>query len=225
MITIYYTSWDGKHGSRDLLRRAAADWCSRNIPRLETQDKGPAGEKAAGAGALENKAHPAPRVEDGGKAAEWRPEEFIIEQADSRSKPRFLYPEGAEFSVTHTGNLWMCAFSHDPVGLDAEQERECPRRKLSHRFFCPEEDAWLARKGDRGFFQVWTAKESYLKYTGEGLGRGMDSFCTVDEGGLRGSVEEVFQIHADFRAEDGQFLAVCVSSCAEGEILEWKSLE
>ncbi|MBE6914792.1 MAG: 4'-phosphopantetheinyl transferase superfamily protein [Ruminococcaceae bacterium] len=96
-------------------------------------------------------------------------------------KPYF--PEAPElcFSVSHSGDYWVCAFSSVPVGIDLQQHRPCNIPRLSQRFFHPEEDAFLYARGyaEPDFFSVWTAKESWVKRTGTGLSIGLDSFSVV----------------------------------------------
>lgn len=87
----------------------------------------------------------------------------------AHGKPYFLAAPQLQFNLSHSGTLWLCAFSAAPVGLDVQQKRPARRAALSRRFFHPVEDAWL-RQGDyAAFFDLWCAKESYCKYTGQGL--------------------------------------------------------
>ena len=117
-----------------------------------------------------------------------------------RGKPFFAGHPEVCFSISHSGSLWCCAFSAAPVGLDiqalgfgrkdsAPQEERLRIRtgRIADCFFHPWERAWLREGGD--FFSVWAAKESYVKYTGEGMGRRFDSFAVADENGLLASVK------------------------------------
>ena len=96
------------------------------------------------------------------------------------------------FSVTHSGSLWSCAVAPFPLGLDAEQERPVDTEGLARRFFHPEEYAFLKKGNFTDFFQVWTAKESFVKYTGRGLGKGMGTFCVTGKEGILSQVEGAF---------------------------------
>ena len=101
----------------------------------------------------------------------------------SFGKPRFTAEGSPEFSVTHSGGRWLCAFSEQPVGLDIQQRRRVDVERLARRFFHPEEAALVFAQPDE-FFRIWCAKESYLKFTGEGLS-GLEAVCTVSpEGGF-----------------------------------------
>ena len=192
-LTIYYSKWDGKHGSHDLLKKAAAHWCSCHgyiTGHEQGKEKGLF---------------------------------FKIVQEDKWKKPYFDEPEGIEFSISHSGDLWMCAISDTPVGLDIQEENSCKRERISRRFFHPKETQWLAEQNYRDFFRVWAAKESYVKYIGEGLVYGMEKFCVVDAHGLADHVETAWQQHflvklltdmePEFCEEPGaEVLALCLTT-------------
>ena len=90
---------------------------------------------------------------------------------DARGKP---YCDGVFFSLSHAGDLALCAVSDGPVGCDIEHVKDAPF-ETAPRIFCPGELAYLRaaqdeREAQRRFFTLWTLKESYMKMTGEGLG-------------------------------------------------------
>ena len=97
-------------------------------------------------------------------------------------KPYFPDAPQLHFSISHSGERWLCAFSDAPVGLDVQQHRACQMQALARRFFAPAERIFLEQTGYAPFFDLWCAKESYLKYTGEGLS-GLETVCTVSETG------------------------------------------
>lgn len=94
------------------------------------------------------------------------------------SKPRFV-PEGLSFSVSHSGEYWVCGIGAAPLGLDLQRHQPCRTQAIAKRFFHPSETAWLNGQGPDAFFQIWTAKESYVKYTGEGI---TGAICAVFHG-------------------------------------------
>ena len=99
-------------------------------------------------------------------------------------KPYFPALPKLHCSVTHSGAWWLCACSAQPVGLDLQIHRShTDPATLSRRFFHPLEDNWLARDGYRSFFDLWCAKESWVKYTGRGLYDGTESFHVVSPAG------------------------------------------
>ena len=107
----------------------------------------------------------------------------LLRQAAQLYAPGLAEP-ALQFSISHSGAYWLCAFSAAPVGLDVQQHRDCQKQALARRFFSPAEQAFLDRTSHAPFFDLWCAKESYLKFTGEGLS-GLEAVCTVSpEGGF-----------------------------------------
>ena len=100
----------------------------------------------------------------------------------THGKPYFLHAPQLQFSISHSGAHWLCAFSDAPVGLDVQQHRSCQKQALARRFFSPAEQDFLERTAYAPFFDLWCAKESCLKFTGEGLA-GLEAVCTVSPGG------------------------------------------
>ena len=114
-----------------------------------------------------------------------------------RGKPYFKEVP-IEFSVSHTGNLWVCLMDLEPVGVDVQEIRECRSDKIAERYYTQDEQAYALAMGESGFFQIWTRKEAYAKYTGTGLSQEMKRFSTLRDdsaafidfdisGGVRGS--------------------------------------
>lgn len=90
--------------------------------------------------------------------------------------------EGLEFNLSHSGRMVACAVGEKPVGCDVEQLREAPK-KLASRFFSEKEKEYLgafsAKDYDEEFYRLWTMKESYVKFTGEGLRLPLNAFEIV----------------------------------------------
>ncbi len=76
-----------------------------------------------------------------------------------RGKP-YLAGDAPHFSLTHTKGLCAVAVGNAEVGLDAELKREVPKTVYAH--LTPEEK-------EEDFFEVWTAKEAYVKLLGDTL--------------------------------------------------------
>ena len=108
-------------------------------------------------------------------------------------KPFFPQVPRLHFSLTHSGEWWLCAFSDRPLGLDLQIHRSyADPARLARRFFHPLEDAWLARAQYRDFFDLWCAKESWVKYTGRGFFDDPADFSVVDRQGrfpVRGGLQ------------------------------------
>lgn len=95
-------------------------------------------------------------------------------QVSPQGKP-FLAGSPLRFNLSHSGDWALLAFSRDrPLGIDLEVHRPVSVLGLAKRFFQASE--WTQLQGLSGdwqrqvFFDYWTAKEAYLKATGEGLG-------------------------------------------------------
>lgn len=98
-----------------------------------------------------------------------------------RGKPYFAGLPGLHFSLSHSGGYWLAAIAAAPLGLDIQQQQPCRREALAERFFHPRETAWLRRRGytEKDFFALWTAKESYVKYTGQGIDESFSGFSVI----------------------------------------------
>ena len=100
-----------------------------------------------------------------------------------------------DFSITHTQNHVFCAVieGEEPtrIGIDAE-DLERPDfsnlDEMAARWFSQnEQKAFLASPTKETFLRIWTRKEAYVKYTGEGL-RALSQIDTVvleNEGRIR----------------------------------------
>ena len=88
-------------------------------------------------------------------------------------KPVFRDREDLWVNLSHSSPFAALALGAGPVGIDVEgpkPNRDLPR--LMKRCFSPEEQAYAAPNGqvlEERFYQVWTAKESWLKCLGTGL--------------------------------------------------------
>lgn len=84
-------------------------------------------------------------------------------------KPFFPAQPQICFSVSHSAAYWLCAFSDVPVGADIQCMRPLDVMRFARRWYDEKERALVQRGGAEAFFDVWCAKEAYLKYTGRGL--------------------------------------------------------
>ena len=92
------------------------------------------------------------------------------------------------FSISHSGDLAVCAVSDCEIGIDIEKIRDINLR-VSDRFATDREKEYI-RNYENGFFEIWTLKEAYFKCIGTGLGsdikdvsfeiNGKDISCSED---------------------------------------------
>jgi len=93
-------------------------------------------------------------------------------ERDGNGRPRAQPP--GDVSLSHSGG-WIAAASapEGRIGIDVEVERDITS-SLVQRCMAPSEHAWLTAAAPglaqrERFFRLWTAKESYVKATGEGI--------------------------------------------------------
>lgn len=88
---------------------------------------------------------------------------------------------GLRFNISHTRGMVACALGwRDELGVDVEAADRRTDFRIADRFFAPEEArvVTVAAPEERArlFFRFWTLKEAFIKATGEGLRRPLDSF-------------------------------------------------
>jgi phosphopantetheine--protein transferase-like protein len=96
-----------------------------------------------------------------------------------RGKPYIAGESGIGVSVSHSGEWVVCALTEGKVGVDIEHHRQSGENNISKieerfsqiakRFFHPDEAEFVKEDPHRRFYKIWTAKESYVKYTGTGM--------------------------------------------------------
>ena len=123
--------------------------------------------------------------------------------------------EGICFSLSHSGDMVICAVGDKPVGCDIERIAQA-HEKLAERFFAPAELEYLRSFSDdalnREFFRLWTMKESYIKMTGDGLKLPLSSF-RIDIGGDLSVFRD--DLPCDCRIKEYPIEGYCLSICSE----------
>ena len=124
---------------------------------------------------------------------------------DERGKPYF---EGhtAHISISHSSGMCLAAISDDEIGADIEfithsEDRLIP---IAKRYFTALETEYVLRSPIKHFYEIWCAKESYIKYTGEGLSRSLSSFCVLES-----------DMHFTHFILNGYHIAVCAKKRAD----------
>ena len=92
----------------------------------------------------------------------------------SNGKP---YADGIFFNVAHSGNYAFGVSSDCEIGCDVEIIKQA-HLDIAKRFFTESEYNYISdsENKDNIFFKLWTIKESYIKFTGEGLRTPLNSF-------------------------------------------------
>jgi len=109
-------------------------------------------------------------------------EQVIFEYSD-RGKPHiasWLNQDSLQFNISHSQNLALYAFNYQRIiGVDLEYIKDkIEYKQLAKRFFSNQElqliNSYPSEEQKTIFFQLWTAKEAYLKATGYGLSGSLD---------------------------------------------------
>lgn len=94
-------------------------------------------------------------------------------------KPYLTEYPGIYFNLSHSGQYVCCAVSDQEVGVDIQCYQNV-KEGIAKRFFPKEDNELLDRcsgeKREEMFFRIWSIRESYIKFTGIGLGQGLSSF-------------------------------------------------
>jgi 4'-phosphopantetheinyl transferase len=115
----------------------------------------------------------------------WDFELIKLWRADDNKKP--YIPSTLNFNISHSGNFVVVAFSIDPIGIDIEEVRTMGFESIATSF-TSEEQAFLRNRNfnKTDFYKMWVKKEAYLKATGVGIVKGLDSVnvlgdCVADK--------------------------------------------
>ena len=96
-------------------------------------------------------------------------------------KPFLLNSPHIHFNISHAGNFIACAVADEPVGIDIELIKPIDM-KIAERFFAPDEVAYIMDDDStHRFYEVWTKKESRIKWEGKGLSIPLPSFSVFDK--------------------------------------------
>lgn len=98
---------------------------------------------------------------------------------NSYGKPYLVSDIPIYYNLSHSGEWAVCAFHNKNIGIDVEQIQDIDFN-IANRFFASSESESLLLKTGiqkkKHFFDLWTLKESYIKYKGKGLSIPLDSF-------------------------------------------------
>lgn len=136
------------------------------------------------------------------------PLSFSYEYGDL-GKPRIVnFPK--KFNLSHSGDYVVCAVGDGEVGTDI-QKWVPGKERMAERFFAPAE--WKLLQELSGpqrtevFYRLWSRKEAYGKYTGQGIGSAVGEDFSDEQ-----KWQEKQICFRERVLEDGYSLAVCYGS-------------
>lgn len=114
----------------------------------------------------------------------------------------FFKNSSIHFSISHSKGYGVCAFFPSPLGVDLQFHQTYALERIAKRFFHSLESAWIGSGNPDRFYLVWTAKESYVKFTGQGIDNDFPFFSVISNTGkFTDSLNDVFIQHIPFKPD------------------------
>ncbi|NLL72912.1 MAG: 4'-phosphopantetheinyl transferase superfamily protein [Clostridiales bacterium] len=141
-------------------------------------------------------------------------------------KPFMKDMKGFSYNISHSGKWVVIGFGENELGIDIEEIYR-GREDIANKFFTESEKKFIfaannEEEAKRSFTQIWTLKESYIKYLGTGLSTMLDSFSVnaiegvvVDQDGV---IQKDIRLK-NYRFNEDYYLSIC-STDEEVEIRE-----
>ncbi|MGN1045421.1 MAG: 4'-phosphopantetheinyl transferase family protein [Candidatus Methanomethylophilaceae archaeon] len=133
-------------------------------------------------------------------------------------KPVFARKD-VHLNVSHSGGIVAAAWSDRPVGVDIQST---DMGYVPNSLFLTDGERRLVDVGAADGIDVWSAKESFLKMTGDGLRVPMDGIGVLTDDGFRSPLEgtDITVMHP----LDGFVLAVCGTGVPDVNIIGHREL-
>lgn len=138
-------------------------------------------------------------------------------------KPYFHNIPNNYFNISHSGKWVVCGWCHQEIGVDIEVIKDIDL-SIAKRFFAKSEYTLFEGKTQEEqkqlFYYLWTLKESYIKYKGQGLSIPLDSFLFKLEDGRIELISEdkVKPQFYSYNIDKNHKLAVCANESNISEI-------
>ena len=115
-------------------------------------------------------------------------EDTFTVETGGYGKPYIKERPDFHYNLSHSGDWVVIACSDTPVGVDIQKmEWDEKKLRLLRRCFTAEEQAYVLEKDEAlpaRFYELWTKKESYLKYLGIGIRTSLNSVRVFPEGSI-----------------------------------------
>ena len=149
-------------------------------------------------------------AEEGREEPESMPEILRTENG----KPYFEGEGLPYFSVSHSGQLWVCLMAEFPVGIDIQEETKADIKGIAERYFSQDEKVYADIYDREGFYRLWTYKEAYTKLRGESIFENVSKTSLIDDDSLVKSLndDQFGEVYfKDVEIGAGITLSVCVA--------------
>lgn len=138
------------------------------------------------------------------------PNKDIIFAKNQFGKPYLKNYNDFYFNISHSQDVIVVSFSNSEIGVDIERIKESDIR-IAKRLFSQNEQLYImsADNSSEAFYEIWTRKETYIKYLGKGLSISLSSFDTLSN--------DINKIMRTFKL-DNNMISVC-GDLRNGDIL------
>lgn len=141
----------------------------------------------------------------------------IVFERNQYGKPYLKENRKFNFNISHSGDFLVCAIDDEPIGIDIEEIKFIEYKDIAKKIFSSSEFNYIFKQDLdiqlSKFYEIWTLKESYIKYSGQGLSMPLKSFSIdIDQyENIKVLInneynDNVFKI---FNIESGYKMAIC----------------
>lgn len=144
---------------------------------------------------------------------------------NKNEKPFLIGEDNIFFNLSHSGKMAVCAVSDRTVGVDIEEEQHFEDSFLHYTCF-EEEVKYIhtnAESIDRSFTELWTIKESIMKFFGTGISLEPNKISIDMNSSIKASCEslDTSGLHFTQYKLSGYALTVCSEYENFADELEW----
>ncbi|WP_243556255.1 4'-phosphopantetheinyl transferase family protein [Priestia megaterium] len=153
------------------------------------------------------------------------PIESILIVENQYGKKKCKNSLNVHFNISHSGKWVVIAFSEYEVGVDIEEMLGIEFNEVIPFFTYEEQEYLNSLKEDKklGFYRMWTAKESYMKYTGLGFNLDLNSFSVpLQENGevkSKDCTTDKRPLISSFLLDENYYISVCSNQVTKKNII------
>lgn len=142
-------------------------------------------------------------------------------------KPFLVDVDDFHYNISHTRNAITVGVSQTPIGVDVERIRGF-QNAIVKRFFSKKEKQYVESDNENSskrFYEIWTKKEAYVKWIGEGLSIPLRSFDVLaDPMSCCLETVQIDNYAVSICRTENRYLSVCSDIKEESLWQKWKSL-